>query len=108
MNNMSKFKGRPAKAASMDSASVTDRASDGNYERGPHWELVKRRNTNSSLNGAKMHTNATAVEVHEWVQTTHCHEHDNTLRPGHLLRWMDITACLSGLIDGSLKLPFLS
>ena len=40
--------------------------------------------------------NPTLVEVHEWVQPSHCHQHDNTLRPGHLLRWMDITACLSG------------
>ena len=40
--------------------------------------------------------NPTLVEVHEWVQPSHCHQHDSTLRPGHLLRWMDITACLSG------------
>ena len=57
---------------------------------------------------ATVHTNSTTVEVHEWVQTTHCHQHelhDNTLRHGHLLRWMDITACLSGLISHNLSFP---
>ena len=100
MKTMSKVRERLAKAASMDSATVSDRTSDGSYERGPHWELRKRRTTSSLSNGAEssqaVHTNPTAVEVHEWVQTSHCHQHDNTLRHGHLLRWMDITACLSG------------
>ena len=77
------------------------------YERGPHWELRKRKA--SSLNGCASephtpHINPTAVEVHEWVQSSHCHQHDNTLRHGHLLRWMDITACLSGpLLDTSIS-----
>ena len=94
----------------MDSAAESGQAG---YERGPHWELRKRRTTSSLVNGdaAKSqtaYTNPTAVEVHEWVQTSHCHQHDNTLRPGHLLRWMDITACLSGLIVDSISfLPFL-
>ena len=103
-------KGKLAKSLSMDSAAVPGEAGSG-YERGPHWELRKRRTTSSSLNGdtqATVHANPTAVEVHEWVQTSHCHQHDNTLRHGHLLRWMDITACLSGLIGSSLSfLPHL-
>ena len=109
---MSNARGRLAKVLSMNSATVSDQAGGGSYERGPHWELRKRRTTSSLLNGesqaATVHTNPTAVEVHEWVQTSHCHQHDNTLRHGHLLRWMDITACLSGLIGDSLSfLPHL-
>ena len=95
----------------MDSGTPSDQppsTGDGSYERGSHWELRKRKTT-GSLSAATVHTNPTAVEVHEWVQTSHCHQHDNTLRHGHLLRWMDITACLSGLIGhAQFKLSFLS
>ena len=52
--------------------------------------LKKRASSSPSV------PNPTLVEVHEWVRPTHCHEHDKTLRHGHLLRWMDIAACLSG------------
>ena len=75
-----------------------DASSSAGYERGPHWELRSRRQAGSldSAGSVVPRENPTAVEVHEWVQSSHCHQHDNTLRHGHLLRWMDITACLSG------------
>ena len=102
-----------SKALSMDSTTLSQSTGDGSYERGSHWELRKRRTTGSLSNGASsqaaaaatVHRNPTAVEVHEWVQTSHCHQHDNTLRHGHLLRWMDITACLSGLSSHYLSFP---
>lgn len=59
----------------------------------PRWTLKKRGRSEASATST---TNPSLVEVHEWVQPSHCHQHDDTLRPGHLLRWMDITACLSG------------
>ena len=60
------------------------------------WEDQLRKKKKTSLHQPAPSPNPTLVEVHEWVQPSHCHQHDNTLRPGHLLRWMDITACLSG------------
>ena len=60
----------------------------------PDWSLKKRK---SKL--ANIPPNSTLVEVHEWVQPSHCHHHqhdDHILRHGQLLRWMDIAACLSG------------
>ncbi len=58
-------------------------------DRGPHWNVLKRPPTGP-------HTNATCVEVYEWVQPSHCNQHEQFLRHGHMLRWMDVAACLSG------------
>lgn len=60
-----------------------------NGDRGPHWSL-KRAPTKRSC------PNPTGVEVHEWVQPSHCYQYEQLLRHGHLLRWMDVAACLSG------------
>lgn len=57
------------------------------------WSLTKRKSKTENIV-----PNPTLVEVHEWVQPSHCHhlQHDNNmLQHGQLLRWMDITACLS-------------
>ena len=55
----------------------------------PPWHQWQRRKPSRP--------NPTLVEVHEWVQPSHCHQDNQTLRHGQLLRWMDIAACLSGL-----------
>lgn len=70
----------------------------------PKWGLKKRDERGK---GRGDHApNPTQVEVHEWVQPSHCHQHNNTLRPGHLLRWMDITACLSGTYINTYNRPY--
>ena len=70
----------------------------------PAWGL---KSNEEGGKGSAPPLNPTLVEVHEWVRPSHCNQHDNCLRPGHLLRWMDITACLSGML-GSRSLGVLS
>lgn len=62
-------------------------------DRGPYWQFKRKPSAQPPP------PNPTLVEIHEWVQPSHCHQHDNTLRHGHLLRWMDIAACLSGMVQ---------
>ncbi len=61
-----------------------------NEDRGPHWALKK-------VTTKRLLPNPTSVEVHEWVMPSCCFQHkQQLLRHGHLLRWMDVAACLSG------------
>ncbi|XP_064392376.1 acetyl-coenzyme A thioesterase-like [Halichondria panicea] len=60
-----------------------------NEDRGPHWALKK-------VPTKRLLPNPTSVEVHEWVMPSCCFQHEQQfLRHGHLLRWMDVAACLS-------------